>query len=358
MSNNKETTVTKDDSQKKAPTTEERFNGAVPLKRPRKGLINRESSNNWEDEEEEEEEDEKLEKNPITIKTPEYGGKYPSDYNVPRIPTPDYGDNEPESEMDRTLSFDQGNANKKKSVIGNIALELEELEKEKEKVDKKKKEVKKIALELEEKRINFQEKVNEFIREKGNFVSFNVGGRIFTTRMETIAKGDEGNLLSTIVLNDQSEKINGGFFLDRSSKGFESIIDWLRDGEITKHMILDDMVLREADYYGFPSLRKGIEKKKEDRKRKRIAPGKEKNEGIEMPKKKKKKKGGPRNAYQIFMKDAWSKLRESKDYEKKNFSENSKKMGAMWKGIDDETRNIYAKKAKVEKEKFKCENKK
>ena len=98
-----------------------------------------------------------------------------------------------------------------------------------------------------------------------------VGGRNFKTTKTTLMS-DENCMLAKMFENDESGRVpatkdeNGYYFIDRSPKYFESILNFLRTGEIESHACLDmRFLLKEAEYYGIEGMavkiREEIQKK-------------------------------------------------------------------------------------------------
>jgi len=95
-------------------------------------------------------------------------------------------------------------------------------------------------------------KVNEIIR-------ICVGGQNFKTTRTTLMS-DENCMLAKMFENDVSGRApamkdeDGYYFIDRSPKYFESILNFLRTGEVDAPVCLDlKFLLLEAEYYGIQS---------------------------------------------------------------------------------------------------------
>ena len=91
-----------------------------------------------------------------------------------------------------------------------------------------------------------------------------VGGRNFKTTRTTLMS-DENSMLAKMFENDQSGRApavkdeNGYYFIDRSPKYFESILNFLRTGEIEAPACLDvRFLLKEAEYYGIEGMAEKI----------------------------------------------------------------------------------------------------
>ena len=84
-----------------------------------------------------------------------------------------------------------------------------------------------------------------------------VGGQDFKTTRATLMS-DQNSMLAKMFESDQSGRTaaakdpdNGAYFIDRSAKYFESILNFLRTGEIESPCCLDlKFLLQEAEYYG------------------------------------------------------------------------------------------------------------
>ncbi|PIC49198.1 hypothetical protein B9Z55_007880 [Caenorhabditis nigoni] len=82
-------------------------------------------------------------------------------------------------------------------------------------------------------------------------VQLDVGGTVFTTSKYTLSKFD--GTLKTIV---ESLDSNGQFFIDRSGKHFDVILNFLRDGEATLPDPSEDVkaILKESQFYNLQVL--------------------------------------------------------------------------------------------------------
>ena len=91
-----------------------------------------------------------------------------------------------------------------------------------------------------------------------------MGGRNFKTTRTTLMS-DENSMLAKMFENDQSGRApavkdeNGYYFIDRSPKYFESILNFLRTGEVEAPACLDvRFLLKEAEYYGIEGMAEKI----------------------------------------------------------------------------------------------------
>lgn len=87
-----------------------------------------------------------------------------------------------------------------------------------------------------------------------------VGGRNFKTTRTTLMS-DENSMLAKMFENDISGRSpavkdeNGYYFIDRSPKYFESILNFLRTGEVEAPACLDvRFLLKEAEFYGIEGM--------------------------------------------------------------------------------------------------------
>lgn len=91
-----------------------------------------------------------------------------------------------------------------------------------------------------------------------DIVKINVGGTIFTTTRDTLVKY-AGSHLAMMVGNDDflyfgsRSKDKEILFIDRNSKWFEYILDFLRDDKQIPPRSVYRQVLREASFYGIGS---------------------------------------------------------------------------------------------------------
>jgi len=99
-----------------------------------------------------------------------------------------------------------------------------------------------------------ENKLEDFISEKDNTITLNIGGKFFLTKMSTLLKRKDSlfhQLLNSYVSNN--EEIPNEFFFDRSFKNFETIIDYLRTGQLNlksfKNYEKQDLE-EELEYYG------------------------------------------------------------------------------------------------------------
>lgn len=107
---------------------------------------------------------------------------------------------------------------------------------------------------------------------KSDWVTLNVGGKLFTTTRSTLTQREPDSMLGRMfalgdgdngpVMAPSPRDEGGAFLIDRSPEYFEPILGWLRHGQL----ILDDQdgvgisrkssmgVLEEAKFFGFQSL--------------------------------------------------------------------------------------------------------
>ena len=103
-----------------------------------------------------------------------------------------------------------------------------------------------------------QNKVNEIIK-------ICVGGQDFKTTRATLMS-DQNSMLAKMFDNDNmgraapaSKDENGSYFIDRSPKYFESILNFLRTGEVEASQCLDlRFLMNEAEYYGIEGMAEKI----------------------------------------------------------------------------------------------------
>lgn len=107
--------------------------------------------------------------------------------------------------------------------------------------------------------------VNTFPSNK--WIKLNVGGKIYTTTIDTLVGREPDSMLARMFLQDggmmPSEKDEqGAYLIDRSARYFEPIINYLRHGEFVceSHISLKG-VLEEARFFGIYSLVSHLEEK-------------------------------------------------------------------------------------------------
>lgn len=85
----------------------------------------------------------------------------------------------------------------------------------------------------------------------GNIVKLNIGGTIFQTSKSTLAKYDGffKTMLETDIPLGKDE--NGAIFIDRPAKHFESILSYMRDGDVELPDCEKERkeIMKEAQYY-------------------------------------------------------------------------------------------------------------
>jgi len=179
------------------------------------------------------------------------------------------------------------------------------------------------------------DKLEDYIKKNGTIVKFNVGGKHFFTRVETIKKS---TFLSELVTNPSAIKMGDMIFIDKDPDYFCSVMRYLRTCAVNKKDITKEF-LNQSKYYGIAALTQKIEKKIEKRITMR---GKYQIERETSPKPKKKRK---KNGYLYFKKHEWSRI--GKKY---NFGEKSKIIGARWKTMTKEQKKPYVTQAKLANE--------
>jgi len=94
-----------------------------------------------------------------------------------------------------------------------------------------------------------------------------VGGKDFKTTRGTLMS-DQNSMLAKMFDSDNmgrtapaSTDDNGSYFIDRSPKYFESILNFLRTGEVEASQCLDlRFLMHEAEYYGVEGMAEKIRK--------------------------------------------------------------------------------------------------
>lgn len=99
------------------------------------------------------------------------------------------------------------------------------------------------------------------------WIKLNVGGKIYTTTIDTLVGREPDSMLARMFLQDggmmPSEKDEqGAYLIDRSARYFEPIINYLRHGQfICEDHISMRGVLEEARFFGIYSLVTHLEEK-------------------------------------------------------------------------------------------------
>ncbi|CCD61639.1 BTB domain-containing protein [Caenorhabditis elegans] len=92
----------------------------------------------------------------------------------------------------------------------------------------------------------------------GNTVKLNVGGTVFETLKSTLTKHD-GFFKALIETDVPAEKDDSNcFFIDRSPKHFETVLNYMRSGDVVLPDSKKDMLelKKEAEYYLLSNLAK------------------------------------------------------------------------------------------------------
>lgn len=91
---------------------------------------------------------------------------------------------------------------------------------------------------------------------------FNVGGQLFATSSSTLKAGGESffsGLLSGRMESARDEK--GAYFIDRSPKYFDCILQFLRTGELEYSDDINRVqLIKEAEFYGLETMKRALEK--------------------------------------------------------------------------------------------------
>eukprot|EP01118_Nematostelium_gracile_P013289 TRINITY_DN4998_c0_g1_i2.p1 TRINITY_DN4998_c0_g1~~TRINITY_DN4998_c0_g1_i2.p1 ORF type:complete len:334 (-),score=79.11 TRINITY_DN4998_c0_g1_i2:32-883(-) len=110
--------------------------------------------------------------------------------------------------------------------------------------------------EAEEERMSLEKKVEESFKKIGTQINLNVGGQRFSTSRDTLVS-IEGTYFYAMLSSDRWQpNAQGEYFIDRSSKHFLQILDFMRTGKL----VLEDLTENqknelkiELDYYQIPS---------------------------------------------------------------------------------------------------------
>ena len=105
------------------------------------------------------------------------------------------------------------------------------------------------------------------MNEVNEIIKICVGGKDFKTTRATLMS-DQNSMLAKMFDSDNmgrtapaSKDENGSYFIDRSPKYFESILNFLRTGEIEAPSCLDlKFLMFEAEYFGIEGMAEKIRK--------------------------------------------------------------------------------------------------
>ena len=84
----------------------------------------------------------------------------------------------------------------------------------------------------------FHSKRAVIMEKRKNIIKLNVGGKIFHTTQTTLMSADPNSMLARMFANAKNGMApaildeNGAYFLDRSPKYFEVVLNYLRTGEV------------------------------------------------------------------------------------------------------------------------------
>ena len=95
----------------------------------------------------------------------------------------------------------------------------------------------------------------------GENIKIDVGGRIFKTSLKTLRRESESFLASMFSEKfDWKKEGDESFFIDRDGTFFQHILDYLRDGKLSEHVIEDygSQLQKEAEFYGLSNLKEEI----------------------------------------------------------------------------------------------------
>lgn len=95
------------------------------------------------------------------------------------------------------------------------------------------------------------------------WVTLNVGGRLFTTSKRTLTSGEPTSMLARMFSEDNNGYLftpssidkNGAYLIDRSPTYFESILNYLRCGQLVYDKNVNpEGILEEAKFFGIESI--------------------------------------------------------------------------------------------------------
>jgi len=88
--------------------------------------------------------------------------------------------------------------------------------------------------------------------EEKSVVTFNVGGKIFSTLFSTISQHEKSLLMTIVTSNSSVKDDNGYFFIDRNPTIFSIVLDYIRTHEIQREKLKKYLLplRREFSYFG------------------------------------------------------------------------------------------------------------
>ncbi|GJQ83870.1 hypothetical protein Trydic_g6748 [Trypoxylus dichotomus] len=103
---------------------------------------------------------------------------------------------------------------------------------------------------------------------KSDWVTLNVGGKLFTTSKSTLTKKEPMSMLARMFAEEQGDYLftpsniddNGAYLVDRSPTYFEPILNYLRNGQLIYDANVNpEGILEEAKFFGIESIIPALE---------------------------------------------------------------------------------------------------
>lgn len=111
------------------------------------------------------------------------------------------------------------------------------------------------------------EKVEE--KKRSDWVTLNVGGKLFTTSKSTLTKKEPSSMLARMFAEEQGDYLftpsnidaSGAYMIDRSPTYFEPILNYLRNGQLIYDTHVNpEGILEEAKFFGIETILPVLEK--------------------------------------------------------------------------------------------------
>lgn len=111
--------------------------------------------------------------------------------------------------------------------------------------------------------------VEEKQKKRSDWITLNVGGKLFTTSKSTLTKKEPMSMLARMFAEDQGDylftpsniDVNGAYLIDRSPTYFEPILNYLRNGQLIYDTNVNpEGILEEAKFFGIESIIPMLEK--------------------------------------------------------------------------------------------------
>jgi len=250
------------------------------------------------------------------------------------------GDSESESsDGDEEMSENEDMEKRRQKLINAYERERDEALAENKKYRKSNKLLRKKLIEAEQKlessNIIRAENRRRFEKAK-KIITFNVGGRIYTTSKKNIPRD---SFLHDVITKKNAKKINNIPFIDRCSFNFNIILNGLRGYPVSNEMY-SDSVLEDIKYYRLPVLEGKIRKNK----RSRIEYEESSTAILSAPERRKRrkvKKKRKKSALDVYKKLQYDLIKKREDYNKSSVVKYFKEISEMWNALSKEEKKKY-----------------